>query len=52
VIFFIASLIKTNIRELEGALVRIIAYSLMEEKPITLDLAKEVFKDLLKESKN
>ncbi|HQJ15412.1 MAG TPA: chromosomal replication initiator protein DnaA, partial [Candidatus Omnitrophota bacterium] len=36
VIFFIASLIKTNIRELEGALVRIIAYSLMEEKLITL----------------
>jgi len=51
VIFFIASLIKTNIRELEGALVRIIAYSLMEEKLITLDLAKEVFKDLLREPK-
>jgi chromosomal replication initiator protein len=51
VIFFIAQLIKTNIRELEGALIRIIAYSLLEEKPITLDLAKEVLKDLLKESK-
>lgn len=51
VIFFIAQLIKTNIRELEGALVRTMAYSLMEEKPITLDLAKEVLKDLLKEPK-
>jgi chromosomal replication initiator protein len=51
VIFFIAQLIKTNIRELEGALVRIMAYSLMEEKPITLGLAKEVLKDLLKEPK-
>jgi chromosomal replication initiator protein len=51
VIFFIASLIKTNIRELEGALVRIIAYSLMEEKIITVDLAKEVLKDLLSEPK-
>jgi chromosomal replication initiator protein len=51
VIFFIASLIKTNIRELEGALVRIIAYSLMEEKIITVDLAKEVLKDLLREPK-
>jgi len=51
VIFFIAQLIKTNIRELEGALIRTIAYSLLEEKPITLDLAKEVLKDLLKESK-
>ncbi|MFA5286689.1 MAG: chromosomal replication initiator protein DnaA [Candidatus Omnitrophota bacterium] len=51
VIFFIAQLIKTNIRELEGALVRTMAYSLMEEKPITIDLAKEVLKDLLKEPK-
>jgi chromosomal replication initiator protein len=51
VIFFIAGLIKTNIRDLEGALVRVMAYSLMEEKPITLDLAKEALKDLLKETK-
>ena len=51
VIFFIAQLIKTNIRELEGALIRIIAYSLLEEKPITLVMAKEVLKDLLKEPK-
>ncbi|MDP2940809.1 MAG: chromosomal replication initiator protein DnaA [Candidatus Omnitrophota bacterium] len=51
VIFFIAQLIKTNIRELEGALIRTIAYSLLEEKPITLDLAKEILKDLLKEPK-
>jgi chromosomal replication initiator protein len=49
VIFFIAQLIKTNIRELEGALVRTIAYSLLEEKPITLDLAKESLRELLKE---
>lgn len=51
VIFFIAGLIKTNIRELEGALIRIIAYSLLEEKPITLDLTKEVLKELSKEPK-
>ncbi|MFA5115139.1 MAG: chromosomal replication initiator protein DnaA [Candidatus Omnitrophota bacterium] len=51
VIFFIAQLIKTNIRELEGALIRTIAYSLLEEKPITLDLTKEVLRDLLKEPK-
>lgn len=51
VVFFIAQLIKTNIRELEGALIRTIAYSLLEEKPITLDLAKDVLKDLLKEPK-
>ena len=51
VIFFIAQLIKTNIRELEGALIRTIAYSLLEEKPITLALTKEVLRDLLKEPK-
>ena len=49
VIFFIAQLIKTNIRELEGGLIRIIAYALLEEAPVTLQLAKEVLKDLLKE---
>ncbi len=51
VIFFIAQLIKTNVRELEGALIRTIAYSLLEEKPITLELTKEVLRDLLKEPK-
>ena len=51
VILFIAQLIKTNIRELEGALIRTMAYSLLEEKPITLELTKEVLKDLLRETK-
>lgn len=51
VIFFIAQLIKTNIRELEGALIRTVAYSLLEEEPVTLQLTKEVLKDLLKEPK-
>jgi chromosomal replication initiator protein len=51
VIFFIAQLIKTNIRELEGALVRTMAYSLMEEEPITVSLTKEVLKDLIREPK-
>ena len=49
VIFFIAQLIKTNIRELEGALIRTMAYSLLEEAPVTLPLAQEVLKDLLRE---
>jgi chromosomal replication initiator protein len=51
VIFFIAQLIKTNIRELEGALIRTMAYSLLEEKPITMELTQEVLKDLLREPK-
>lgn len=49
VIFFIAGLIKTNIRELEGALIKTIAHSLLEEKSITLESTREVLKDLLKE---
>ena len=49
VIQFIAKNITTNIRELEGALVRIMAYSLIENKPINLDLTKEILKDMVKE---
>lgn len=49
VINFVASNITTNIRELEGALIRIIAYSLIENKPISLELAKEILKDMVKE---
>ncbi len=50
VIYFIAEIVKTNIRELEGALIRVIAYSLLEEKPITLKLAQDVLQDMLTES--
>ncbi len=50
VIFFIADQIKSNIRELEGALVRVAAYSLLEDKPITLDMAKVILKDMVKEA--
>ncbi|MBU0897430.1 MAG: chromosomal replication initiator protein DnaA [Candidatus Omnitrophica bacterium] len=49
VIFFIAKNITTNIRELEGALIRIIAYSLIEDKPIDLELAKDILKDMVRE---
>ncbi len=50
VITFIASEIKTNIRELEGALLRVVAYSMLEEKPIHLSMAKSVLKDMVKET--
>ena len=49
VIFFIAQIIKTNIRELEGALIRVVACSLLEEKQITLDLTKEILKDCIQQ---
>lgn len=50
VIHFIAAQIKTNIRELEGALIRVAAYSLLEEKPITLDVAVQTLKDMVRET--
>ena len=50
VIVFIAQEIKSNIRELEGALVRVLAYSLMEEKEVSLNLCREVLKDLVHEA--
>jgi len=49
VAFFIASQIKSNVRELEGALVRLSAFSSLHGVPITVDLAKEVLKNIIKE---
>lgn len=45
ILYFIAENVKTNIRELEGALIKLIAYSALENKKITLDLAKDILKD-------
>ncbi|MBP9853891.1 MAG: chromosomal replication initiator protein DnaA [Candidatus Omnitrophica bacterium] len=50
VIYFIAEQIKTNIRELEGALIRVAAYALLEEKHLSLDLAKIILKDMVRQS--
>lgn len=47
VAFFIAQRIRSNVRELEGALRRVIATSAFTGEPITLDFAKEALKDLL-----
>ncbi len=47
VAFFIAKRIRSNVRELEGALRRVIANSTFTGKPITLDFAKEALRDLL-----
>jgi chromosomal replication initiator protein len=47
VAFFIAKQIRSNVRELEGAMKRVIAYSRFNGQPITLELAKEALKDLL-----
>jgi chromosomal replication initiator protein len=47
VAFFIAKRIRSNVRELEGSLRRVIANSRFTGRPITLDFAKEALRDLL-----
>ncbi len=47
VAFFIAKRIRSNVRELEGALRRVIANSRFTGRPINLDFAKEALRDLL-----
>jgi chromosomal replication initiator protein len=47
VAFFIAKHIRSNVRELEGALKSVIAYSRFNGKDVTLDTVKEALKDLL-----
>lgn len=44
---YIATRIKSNIRELEGALIRIIAYSSLTNREVTVDLASEALKDII-----
>jgi len=46
---FIASKIKSNVRELEGSLVRLVAYSSLKKQPITLQLAQEVLRNIIDE---
>ncbi|MBM4181589.1 MAG: chromosomal replication initiator protein DnaA [Betaproteobacteria bacterium] len=45
--FFIAKQVRSNVRELEGALKRVIAYARFNKQPISVELAKEALKDLL-----
>lgn len=44
---FIAQKTKSNVRELEGALVKLTAYSSLTNSPITISMAQQVLKDLL-----
>jgi len=47
VALYIAGKIKSNIRELEGSLIRLIAYASLRGTEITLPLAQEVLKNIL-----
>ncbi len=46
VLTFIAGRVSTNIRELEGALTRVVAFSSLTGRPMTVDLAQDVLKDV------
>jgi chromosomal replication initiator protein len=47
VAFFVAKHLRSNVRELEGALRKILAYVRFHGKEITIEIAKEALKDLL-----
>jgi chromosomal replication initiator protein len=46
VLTFVASRVSSNIRELEGALTRVVAFSSLTGRPMTVELAQDVLKDV------
>ena len=51
VVEFIAHHIKSNIRELEGALIRLLAHATLRNQEIDLPMAKDVLRDLIKDTR-
>ena len=51
VVEFIAHHIKSNIRELEGALIRLLAHATLRKQEIDLPMAKDVLRDLIKDTR-
>ena len=47
VLLFIAKSIRSNIRELEGSLVRLLAFSSLTGQDVTIEMAREILKDFL-----
>lgn len=52
VLAYLAGRIKSNFRELEGALISLIAHATLAHKEITLDLAKDITEKIVSEEKN
>lgn len=46
---FLASQIRSNVRELEGSLIRLSAFASLNKIPITVELAKQVLKNIIRE---
>ncbi len=51
VVLLIANTIHSNIRELEGALIKVVAYSSLTNRAITEELAEEALKDIISNHK-
>lgn len=49
VAMFLATQIRSNVRELEGSLIRLSAFSSLEKVPITVELVKKVLKNIIQE---
>ena len=47
VIYFIADSVKSNIRELEGSLIRVVAFASVSDKELTVEFAREVLKNII-----
>jgi chromosomal replication initiator protein len=52
VAFFIAKYLRSNVRELEGALNRVLAYSRFRGEPVTLEVARDALKDIVNSVRN
>jgi len=52
VALFIAGTVKTNVRELEGRLNRVLAFSSLTGKPVSVELARETLRDILGHEEN
>ncbi|MHB8779976.1 MAG: chromosomal replication initiator protein DnaA [Candidatus Geothermincolia bacterium] len=52
VVLYIAERVHSNIRELEGALIRVIAYSSLTKQPLTAEMAVEVLRGILPDDAN
>ena len=52
VLDYIAANVKSNIRELEGAFNKVVAYAKLEKKEVTLELAEQALKDIVAPNEN
>jgi chromosomal replication initiator protein len=50
VVYFIAEHVRSNVRELEGAIIKLLAYASLKHKDITVEVAREALRDKLRAS--